>query len=97
MNHELESGTMTSNTLSRRNFIGSLAGAGAALTWILRLRLDAVRTVASPRPVVSIHMDQPYLDWSGTAMPYDPPAGLRSGEVLANLGEESLRLRYCYL
>jgi len=45
----------------------------------------------SHRAVVSFHLDQPYLDWSGTAVPYYPPPGARSAEVAAHLTEEMLR------
>jgi hypothetical protein len=41
-----------------------------------------------PEPVVSFHMDQPYLDLTGTAVPYLPPAGTRSGQPLADLSVE---------
>jgi len=41
-----------------------------------------------PDPVVSFHMDQPYLDMTGTAIPYIPPAGTRSGQPLAELSVE---------
>jgi len=39
-------------------------------------------------PVVSFHMDQPYLDMTGTAVPYHPPAGTRSGQPIADLSVE---------
>jgi hypothetical protein len=35
-------------------------------------------------PVVSFFMDQPYLDYSGQAVPYVPPAGMRSAQSLAD-------------
>lgn len=41
-----------------------------------------------PEPVVSFHLDQPYLDMTGTAVPYIPPAGTRSGQPLAELSVE---------
>jgi len=41
-----------------------------------------------PEPVVSFHMDQPYLDMTGTAVPYLPPAGTRSGQPIAELSVE---------
>ena len=87
---------MTSASLTRRGFIGVLAGAGAALTSIPYVHLGAARSVCS-HPVVSIHMDQPYLDWTGTAVPYYPPLGTRSAQIVASLDEESLRLQHCYL
>jgi hypothetical protein len=45
---------------------------------------------ATPRPVVSFHMDQPYVDHSGTAEPYVPPPGARSAEPVALLDEEAI-------
>jgi len=42
----------------------------------------------SGAPVVSFHMDQPYLDMSGRGVPYLPPSGMRSGQALAELSEE---------
>ena len=35
-------------------------------------------------PVVGFMLDQPYLDLTGLATPYVPPAGLRSAEPVAN-------------
>jgi hypothetical protein len=93
MNRESDDGTSAS--LKRRDFIGVLAGAAASLVLTPTLNLSAVRSV--PSPVVSIHMDQPYLDWSGTATPYYPPPGARAGQTVAPLDEESLRFHYCYL
>ena len=48
------------------------------------------------RAVVSFHMDQPYLDRSGTAIPYHPPLGARSGQAAADLSEEDFRRRFVY-
>jgi hypothetical protein len=47
--------------------------------------------------VVSIHMDQPYLDLTGRALPYLPPPGLRAGAPLADLSEAEFRRRFVYL
>ena len=44
----------------------------------------------APCPVVAFHMDQPYIDYSGTAEPYLPPAGARSAEHLALLDDEAI-------
>jgi hypothetical protein len=44
----------------------------------------------TPRPVVSFHMDQPYVDHTGTAEPYVPPAGARSAEFIASLSDEAI-------
>jgi hypothetical protein len=45
---------------------------------------------AAREPVVSFHLDQPYLDLTGLEKPYVPPAGMRSGAPLAALGEEEV-------
>ena len=50
--------------------------------------LPAAPAVLAP-PVVSFHMDQPYLDVSGKAVPYHPPRGLRSAQSLAELSDEA--------
>jgi len=52
---------------------------------------DAAGTAA---PVVSFHLDQPYLDLTGLEKPYVPPAGLRSGAPLAALSEEQVLSRF---
>jgi len=51
-------------------------------------------TAAMAPPVVSFHLDQPYLDLTGTQKPYVPPAGLRSGASLAALSEEEVLSRF---
>jgi hypothetical protein len=45
-------------------------------------------------PVVSFHLDRPYLDLTGLEEPYVPPAGLRSGASLAALSEEQVLSRF---
>jgi hypothetical protein len=50
---------------------------------------DALRS-----PVVSFHLDQPYLDLTGLEKPYIPPAGMRSGAPLAALREEEILSRF---
>ena len=45
-------------------------------------------------PVVSFHLDQPYLDLTGLEKPYVPPSGLRSGAPLAALSEEQVLSRF---
>ncbi len=42
-------------------------------------------------PVVSFFLDQPYLDTTGLATPYQPPVGLRGGRSLAELTEGEFR------
>jgi hypothetical protein len=51
----------------------------------------------TPRaPVVSFHVDRPYLDTTGKAQPYLPPRGTRSGQQLAELTHVELLSRYGY-
>jgi hypothetical protein len=84
--------------LTRRDFIAECAVAGAAIA--------AASASASPifaamprirGAVVSIHLDQPYLDPTGTAVPYHPPAGMRSAAPMAHLTEAEFRNRHIYL
>jgi hypothetical protein len=80
--------------LTRREFVAGLA-AGAAI-----VAMPAKMCAAMPcgqTAVVSIHMDQPYLDTSGRALPYYPPLGLRSAAPVAHLSETEFRSRFVYL
>jgi len=87
--------------LTRRDFVADLALAGAAIG-AFALAPDAwpteacVSPVQSRTPVVSFHMDRPYIDPTGTAMPYYPPQGARSGEHAARLDEATFRRICCY-
>jgi len=47
-------------------------------------------------PVVSFHLDQPYLDSTGTGVPYRPPAGLRSARGIGAMSEEAIRSQLLY-
>ncbi len=88
--------------LTRRDFVAKLVVAGAAIgafaltpggAWAT----EASASPAQPRnPVVSFHMDRPYLDTTGTAMPYLPPGGARSGAPVARFSEEAFRRMQCY-
>ena len=46
--------------------------------------------------IVSFHVDRPYVDRSGCAEPYRPPAGTRSGAGAADLSETDFRRRHPY-
>jgi hypothetical protein len=63
--------------ISRRQFLvlGALVG------------VVPLRVFSKARPVVAFHLDAPYLDLTGQAMPYRPPLGARGGEALAGLSE----------
>jgi hypothetical protein len=89
--------------LSRRQFLEgamAVAGMGAALSGVPRAAAAAPaapRTAAAMRaPVVSFYMDRPYLDPTGMAEPYVPPAGARSGQPLAALSDEQFLGRCSY-
>jgi hypothetical protein len=78
--------------LTRRSFLGAIALGGAALVVPAgALLAQAERAGGRGSPVVSFHMDQPYLDMTGTAIPYYPPPGVRSGDSTARLSEEAFR------
>ena len=70
-------------------YVMSAAGAAAAMPGEF-FSLSVTRG-ARRAAVVSFHMDQPYLDQSGAAMPYYPPPGMRSGDAVAHLSEEAFR------
>jgi hypothetical protein len=55
---------------------------------------SASDAAGAAEPVVSFHLDQPYLDLTGLEKPYVPPAGLRSGAPLAALSEEQVLSRF---
>jgi hypothetical protein len=89
-------------SLTRREVVQALALAGATLG-ALPLVFARDRQVARPaassfacQPVVSFFMDRPYLDHSGTAVPYHAPQGARSAQPVAHLSEAEFRsLHYC--
>ena len=83
---------------SRREFLVVVPGAGAGLA-LLALRRSpqspgGLNSEALRAPVVSFHLDQPYLDLTGLEKPYVPPAGMRSGAPLAALSDEILSRFY---
>lgn len=55
---------------------------------------SAVAQGTPGEPVVSFHLDQPYLDVTGLEKPYVPPVGMRSGAPLAALSEEEVLSRF---
>jgi len=81
--------------LTRRGFVTQLAAAGVAAA-ALPAGLGA-GMLGTRSPVVSIHMDQPYVDLSGRAVPYLPPVGLRGAAPVAHLSEMEIRSSYPYL
>jgi hypothetical protein len=89
--------------LTRRDFVAKLAVAGAAIG-AFSMAPGAVSPVESlagisesRAPVVSFHMDRPYIDVTGTAMPYRQPRGARSAAAVAHLSEETFRRMQCYV
>lgn len=84
--------------LTRRDFMAECAVAGVAIAGASVSPSPIF--AATPRvqgAVVSIHLDQPYLDATGTAVPYLPPAGMRSAAPVAHLSETEFRSRHVYL
>ncbi len=92
--------TIKSWAVSRRTFVaGAAAVAGAWSSLLLPgTARSAVLAPAPARraPVVTFYMDRPYLDWTGTAEPYISPAGSRSGQPLAEVGDEAFFSRFPY-
>ena len=88
--------------LTRRDFVAKLAVAGAAIGAFALApgaacaAQGSASSVQSRTPVVSFHMDRPYIDPTGTAMPYRPPGGARSGAPAARCSEEAFRRMQCY-
>jgi hypothetical protein len=85
---------------SRRDFIVSITIAGGAFQIWPAMRshaqVGANATPWSSVPVISFHMDQPYLDVTGTQTRYLPPEGARSAEPLCAYNETLLRYHHCY-
>jgi hypothetical protein len=85
--------------LTRRAFVAQAGVAGAFVAVAPALQFVGGATIAMPaasgtaastanvEPVVSFHMDMPYLDFSGQGVPYIPPAGMRSGQALAEMSD----------
>ena len=74
----------------RRGFfrIASAVGAGVGLLGTATARTILVETAS--RPVWAFHPDYLYLDTSGSAEPYLPPAGARGAAHLAELDADQL-------
>ena len=68
-------------SMSRREFLAvvPVAGACIALKPFFALRKT---------PVLSFHLDRPYLDLTGMEKAYRPPDGTRSGAPLAAIKDE---------
>jgi hypothetical protein len=72
---------------SRREFLCAVPLAGGALVLLPSL---AFRSAS----VVSFHLDQPYVDQTGTAEPFIPPVGMRSAAPLAAMSDMELSRYY---
>ncbi|HTW25185.1 MAG TPA: twin-arginine translocation signal domain-containing protein [Candidatus Baltobacteraceae bacterium] len=87
--------------VTRRKFIGQVAAAGAGIAALslapgAAVFAEAANVASVRKPIVSFHMDRPYVDWTGTAEPYYPPVGARSAEAASRLSEEAFRRMQCY-
>lgn len=83
--------------LTRRDFVAELAGAAIVAVVPMPAKFFASAPMAARAAVVSIHLDQPYIDATGRALPYLPPDGVRSGAPVAHLSEAEFRRRFVYL
>ncbi len=86
---------------SRRAFLEGVAAVAATGAMVVRPALERGTVVTGSRPavrtpVVTFHLDRPYLDLTGTSAPYVPPAGTRSGQPLAALSDEVFFSRFPY-
>jgi hypothetical protein len=72
---------------SRREFLCTVPLAGGALVLLPTLALKNAS-------VVSFHLDQPYVDQTGMAEPFVPPAGMRSAAPLAAMSDLELSRYY---
>jgi hypothetical protein len=75
---------------SRREFLCTVPVAGGALVLAPTLVLKGA-------PVLTLHLDQPYIDNTGMAEPYRPPAGLRSADALAGMSDMELSRYYGFI
>jgi hypothetical protein len=75
---------------TRRDFLLTVPVAGGAIALMPSLAI-------TPVPVVAFHLDQPYVDLTGLEKPYVPPAGMRSGAPLADLGDEAFSRSYFFI
>lgn len=67
-------------------------GPGSAAAVTAKSPTESTNTGSpQPIPVVSFFLDQPYLDTSGSGMPYQPPQGMLAGQPLAALSEFEFR------
>ena len=89
--------------VSRRDFLLAVPASGAALAMMMPVQAMVPARVLAPSlairhtPVVSFHLDQPYLDRTGLEQPYIPPAGMRSGAPLAALSDAVLSRYYGFI
>lgn len=92
-----QSPAKVSALMTRRAFVSALAAAGASLAIVpCEMLVAEAMPTGGRREIVSFHMDQPYLDRSGTAVPYHPPCGARSAQIVARLTEEAFRRSCIY-
>jgi hypothetical protein len=76
-------------TPSRRAFTAGLFAIGALGP--LASGAAAAAPQAAAAPVVAFHLDGLYLDWTGAAEAYRPPAGLRSLAFAETLSDAELQ------
>ncbi|HTW37691.1 MAG TPA: hypothetical protein VMD49_03905 [Steroidobacteraceae bacterium] len=108
-NLEMGNAVRERRRVSRRAFVRGAAVAAAvgaslpvllgegARAGIASQRVASTQPLQAHRvPVVGFHMDRPFLDPTGMAEPYVPPAGTRSGQALAELTASEYLSRHPY-
>jgi hypothetical protein len=95
---------------TRRNFLATLAHTFASLSVLGVAMISGAafydtdttesrnKNAFRCRPtVVSFYLDRPYLDMTGTALPYLPPKGACSAAAVSRLTEIAFRSTHCYV
>jgi hypothetical protein len=80
-------------SVSRREFLVTVSAAGGMLAVLPALPMLDLKKL----PVLSFHLDQPWMDVTGVGDAYVPPAGARGGAPLAALSEEELSRFYGFI
>ncbi len=83
---------------SRRRFLRDASFAGGVFAMAPTLALPSPSAVlALGGPVLSFHLDQPYLDLTGEARIYRPPAGARGGAPIEASSDAELSRYYGFI
>ena len=83
--------------LTRMSLATVVAGAACLLSGARLGREDSPIAPRPRRQIVFFHMDRLHVDATGTAAPYQPPLGARSGAPVEHLSEEEFRRHFVYV